>query len=90
MLSPTTQPVTYDEFSRNSLLRKQTEKDFQTFCFAVTEGISKSLLFMSNVMMKSFRELWAQKDSDNPNVNATTFRKLKILQVFLLRNTSNL
>jgi len=64
MLQPSNADVSLSSFQQNSLLRKQTDMKLDTFCCAVSKAITESLLFISNVVVKLYRELWKLQPSD--------------------------
>jgi hypothetical protein len=89
MLSPLTGDISLSSFQQNSLLNKQVDDQLHTFCYTVSRSIANSILFISNILVKMFRELWVMTPQDIQKRKPEVHTKLKLLQVLLVRNTDN-
>jgi len=61
----------------------------ETFCCVVGRSMAESLLFISNILVKIFRELWSLQPAEINKRRFEVHTKLKLLQVLLIRNTLN-
>lgn len=80
-----TRGVSVADYRKDTLLRYQVQHNVRSVCQLVTENLCESVVFVANFLCRYFRELWSESPEGTASSQQDTFRKLKIIEVCLVR-----